>query len=155
MQAESIWEKIRQHFPDAQLRFQPEIEPYILVEPEQFLELCSFLKTDAELQFDFLLLVTAIDWPDKLQAVYILASYQHNHRLTLKVNLPRDTAKIPSLCQLWSGANWHERETYDLFGIKFIDHPDLQRIMMPADWEGHPLRKDYQHPNLVRKPEDF
>jgi NADH-quinone oxidoreductase subunit C len=155
MNAETIFTKLQERFPDKKLLLHNESGPYIVIEPENLLEICDFLKTHSEFWFDYLIFISALDFQESLQAVYALASYKYNHVLFLKVALPRDQAEIPSLYGLWSGADWHERETYDLFGIKFTGHPDLQRIMMPPDWEGYPLRKDYRHPNLIRKPDEF
>jgi len=76
--------------------------------------------------------------------VYNLFSYRHRHRVTLKVVMPRDGAHVPTVTHLWPAVDWHEREAYDLVGVVFDGHPDLRRILLPDDWEGHPLRKDYQ-----------
>ncbi len=89
--------------------------------------------------------LTAIDWPkeEKIQIVYHLFSYAHNHQIVLKVDLPRDNPKIATVEGQWKVANWFEREVYDLFGVIFEGHSDLRRIMLPEDWVGFPLRKDY------------
>jgi NADH-quinone oxidoreductase subunit C len=85
-----------------------------------------------------------------MEVIYNLYSIPFNRSLMLKVILPRDQAEMESVCGVWKGANWLEREVYDMFGIHFKNHPDLRRILMPADWEGYPLRKDYQHQELYR-----
>ena len=105
---------------------------------------CGFLKYDQ--QFVRLSSVTAVDrYPvePRFEVVYHLHSIQRNQRLRLKCRLAGDAAEIESVTGVWRGANWYERETWDLFGIRFRNHPDLKRILMPDDWEGHPLRKDY------------
>ena len=107
-------------------------------------EICDFLK--AELAFNRLSSVTALDWyprDPRFEVVYLLHSISRKERLRLKCRVTEETPEIDSVCPVWSGANWYEREVFDLFGIRFRNHPDLRRIMMPDDWEGHPLRKDY------------
>ena len=91
----------------------------------------------------YLSFVSAIDWPDRFEVVYHLASVNQRESVMLKVPIPKEQPAVPSVVELWSGADWHEREAYDLFGIVFDGHPDLRRIMMSGDWKGHPLRKDY------------
>jgi NADH/F420H2 dehydrogenase subunit C len=117
--------------------------PVFQVPREEILEVCRWLRDNPEFDLAYLAFVSAIDWPDRLEVVYQLGSLTKNHELTLKVPLPKADARIPSVVELWPGADWHERETYDLFGIVFDGHPNLRRIMMSADWKGHPLRKDY------------
>ena len=119
------------------------LEPTFLVPREDLLEVCRWLRDTPEFEMAYLPFVSAIDWPDRFDVVYRLASLSLGHALTLKVALPKDDARIPTVTELWRGADWHEREAYDLFGIVFDGHPNLRRIMMSADWKGHPLRKDY------------
>ena len=97
---------------------------------------------------DYLSLVTGIDWDkeNKMEVVYHLSSIQHHHAIAVHAYLDRNDPKVPSIVDLYGAANWHERETYDLLGIVFEGHPDLRRILLPDDWVGHPLRKDYQFP---------
>lgn len=104
------------------------------------------LHADKRTYFDQLSCVTGIDnGPDAstMEVVYHLYSIPFNISLGLRVMLPRDKPEVHSLCHVWKSANWLERETFDMLGINFINHPDLRRILMPADWEGYPLRKDY------------
>jgi len=118
----------------------------VWIRKEDILEVGRFLKEEPELAFDFLTLATAVDYFPKeprFEMVYHLYSMQHNTRLILKVRLPSEEPMVESVTPLWSTANWHEREAFDLMGIRFENHPDLSRILMPDDWEGHPLRKDY------------
>jgi NADH-quinone oxidoreductase subunit C len=106
--------------------------------------ICGFLKYDQK--FVRLSTVTAVDrYPaePRLEVVYHLHSVERNERVRLKCRLRGEDPVIESVTGVWRGANWYEREVFDLFGIKFLGHPDLRRIMMPEDWEGHPLRKDY------------
>jgi NADH-quinone oxidoreductase subunit C len=116
----------------------------IEVAPEKIAEVCRWLKD--EWQFERLSSVTAVDWPERdprFEVVYHLHSIARNQRLRLKCRVGGDTPGIDSVCGVWRGADWYEREVFDLFGIHFRNHPDLRRIMMPDDWQGHPLRKDY------------
>ena len=97
--------------------------------------------------------VTAIDnGPEAktMEVVYNLYSVPFNHHLAFKVTLPRENPEVDTVSHIWKTADWHEREAFDMFGIKFTNHPDLRRILMPADWEGHPLRKDYKQQEYYR-----
>ncbi len=107
---------------------------------------CSFLKDDPELRYNFLCDVTAVDWypnEPRFHVVYHLLSIPRRARLRLKVLLAGDDAIVDSVTPVWPSANFYEREIFDLFGIRFNEHPYLRRILMPENWEGHPLRKDY------------
>lgn len=123
-------------------------ETTVVLAPQDLPRVCRFLRDDPDLAFDFLSDVTGVDrlgWPEALprfEVVYHLYSLQHQRRLRLKVRVNEGQA-VPSVTGIWETANWHEREVYDLFGVPFEGHPDLRRILMPDDWEGHPLRKDY------------
>jgi NADH-quinone oxidoreductase subunit C len=112
----------------------------------RLVEICRFLKGEPELAFDFLEDLTAVDWPKRevIEVVYHLLSYRHRHAFVLKVEAARAAPSVPTVEGVWKAANWHEREVYDLFGVDFPGHPDLRRILLPDDWVGHPLRKDYQ-----------
>ncbi|MDW7727066.1 MAG: NADH-quinone oxidoreductase subunit C [Candidatus Methanoperedens sp.] len=100
-------------------------------------------KKAQELGFDQLSVITGVDYGDRFEVIYNLFSYENKHNLVLKVILDHDKPEVDSLTSLWKGADWLERETYDLMGIKFTGHPDLTRILLPEGWNGHPLRKDY------------
>src|SRR5687767_6185507 len=103
--------------------------------------------------FDMLSCITGIDNGAQvatMEVVYNLYSIPFNHHLMIKVMLPRENPEIESVSQIWKTANWHEREIFDMYGINFKNHPDLRRILMPADWEGYPLRKDYKHQEYYR-----
>ena len=116
----------------------------IEIEPARILDALRLLKH--ELRFERLTSVTGVDrFPvePRFEVVYHLQSVARNQRLRLKVRLPGDSPEIESAVPVYRGANWYERETFDLFGVRFLNHPDLTRIMMPEDWPGHPLRKDY------------
>lgn len=126
--------------------------PWAVVATEAIPEVASFCKTDPELAFDNLMCLSAVDYPKetppRMEVVYHILSYEHGHTFALKVHTPRDGAVVPTLENLWGVANWHEREAYDLFGIVFSGHGDLRRILLPDDWAGHPLRKDWQDPDF-------
>jgi NADH-quinone oxidoreductase subunit C len=119
--------------------------PALEVPPGQIIPVCQALRD--EFEFNFLCELTAVDyWPEeqpRFNVIYGLYSHAHNVRMMLRVPLDGDNPSLPTLEGLFRGANWHERELWDMFGIQFDGHSDLRRILMPHDWEGHPLRKDY------------
>jgi NADH-quinone oxidoreductase subunit C len=125
--------------------------PFVEVYQEKLLPIAQFLYTDPRCFFDYLACITGMDnGPDKnsMEVIYNLYSIPFETKFCFKVVLARNTAgnllpEIHTLSHIWRTANWHEREIFDLFGIYFINHPDLRRILLPADWEGYPLRKDY------------
>ncbi|MBK7972498.1 MAG: NADH-quinone oxidoreductase subunit C [Deltaproteobacteria bacterium] len=111
-------------------------------------EVCVTLRDEPRLSYDYLMSLTAVDRPpDSIEVVAHVFSYSHRSMLAIRTNLPRNAPKVPSLSPVWPAAGWHEREQFDLVGVLFEGHPDLRRIMMPDDWEGHPLRKDYVKPD--------
>lgn len=121
------------------------LTPGAWVPRERLLEICRFAATDPAFGMDYLSFVTGVDFPEQrqMEVVYHLFSMARRHELLLKVRVPRDDPRVPTVTPIWGGANWHEREAYDLLGIIFEGHPNLRRIMMTEDWAGHPLRKDY------------
>ncbi|MBI4296748.1 MAG: NADH-quinone oxidoreductase subunit C [Chloroflexi bacterium] len=117
----------------------------ILVKGEALLKVATFLKNTPEFDFNYLTSVTAVDYRDYFEVVYHLASLTHNHSLVLKVKCPdRDTAVVPSVTNLWRGADLQEREIYDLMGIRFEGHPNMKRIVLWEGFNGYPLRKDWK-----------
>jgi NADH-quinone oxidoreductase subunit C len=114
---------------------------------EKLFEVAKILRDNEALRFEVCLGVSGVHYPEdkdrELHAVYPLLSMTHNRRIRLEVSAPDSDPHIPSLVEVWAGNNWHERETYDMFGIIFDGHPALTRILMPDDWPGHPQRKDY------------
>ncbi len=122
-------------------------EQTIVLKSEHLVAVCKYLQKN--LQYNFLSSVTAVDWPERIprfDVVYHLLSIRHQCVLRLKVRVGQrgeEHPPVPTVSGVWPGANWHEREVYDLFGITFAGHPDLRRILMPNDWTTHPLRKDY------------
>ncbi len=119
--------------------------PGAVVPAGRLLEICQVVRDEAPFHLDYCSFVTAVDRPEQgvFEVVYHLFSMEARDELLLKVRVPREDPCVPSVTGIWSAANWHERETYDLFGVLFEGHPDLRRIMMTEDWTGHPLRKDY------------
>jgi NADH-quinone oxidoreductase subunit C len=151
-------------------------QPAIEIDRENLVELSLLLRDDDALSFDRLLVISGIDWEGydengkgrhrkiaqyeedgtpgdpgppgtgDLGLMWFLHSMEHRHTITLKIRLPRDDAWVPSVASIWPTAAWLERETFDFYGIHFTGHPDLRRILLPEDWEGHPLLKDYKMP---------
>ena len=120
-------------------------DPSLVVQGKDIVELCRYLKDDEATAFDCLMNLSTVDWPKKnqIEVVYHLWSYRRRHAFILKVQLDRAKPEIDSVESIWKSADWLEREQFDLMGVTFHGHPDLRRIMMPDDWVGNPLRKDY------------
>jgi NADH-quinone oxidoreductase subunit C len=118
----------------------------VTVKADKILEICQFAKTDAGLGFDYCEDVTGIDWPARnlIEIVYHLYSLPQRHQIVLKVETDRAQPSVPSVQGVWKAANWLEREVFDMLGVNFVGHPDMRRILLPDDWIGYPLRKDYQ-----------
>lgn len=128
------------------------LQPALIVDRDKLPAVCMFLRDHRETYFDFLSCISAVDngvETGTFSVVYHLASIPHRHQLTLKVIVENDRSPgnlpvVPTVSSVWRTADWHEREAYDLMGIYFEGHPDLRRILLPEDWEGYPLRKDYE-----------
>jgi len=122
------------------------MDPFLVIQPADLKEICRYLKDDPELAFDCLMNLSAIDWPKKnqIELVYHLWSYSKRHAFIFKMSLAREAPEVESIESVWKSADWLEREQFDLLGVVFKGHPDLRRIMLPDDWVGHPLRKDYK-----------
>jgi len=142
-QREELLERIREEHADDLTNS----DNWIQVHRRAIDDVCRYLKETEELAFDSLMCLSGMDWEkeeeDRLGVTYHLHSMTHLHRITLKVFCPKEDTRMPSVSDVWGGANWHEREAYDLYGIHFENHPYLKRMFCPQDWEGHPLRKDY------------
>jgi NADH-quinone oxidoreductase subunit C len=125
----------------------------IKISADDLLAAMNLLFHDPAVYFDMLSCVTGIDngpQASTMEVAYNLYSIPFNHHLMIKVLLPRENPAVESVSHIWKTADWHEREIFDMYGIQFKNHPDLRRILMPADWEGHPLRKDYKHQAYYR-----
>ncbi len=134
-------QQIAEHVPDAIVEAE---EAAVIVQSQSLFEVMRFVKETAELDFDYLVSITAVDYWDYLEVVYHLVSIGHNHSLVLKTRCyDRDNPEVPSVVELWQGADFQEREVYDLLGIRFDGHPSLRRIFLWEGFQGHPLRRDY------------
>jgi NADH-quinone oxidoreductase subunit C len=155
MDANTIIDSLSGQFPDDIYDTDVESGIRILakVKPENVVEVCRYLKE--ELSFDHLGCEFGVDYPDRneIEVVYVISSYDHPVLLTLKAILPRDNPEIESVVPVYWNANWYERETYELFGVKYINHPDLRQLVLPKEMLGEwPLRKDYKgFPNKTAK----
>jgi len=125
----------------------------ILVQPEQLHSLMSQLKSNSDTSFDYLFCLSGVDWGAELGIVYHLESTTHRHSLVVKVNTAdRENPTFDTVCDIWETAEFHEREVFDFFGVKFNNHPNLKFLFLTEDWEGYPLRKDYEDEiNMVIK----
>jgi NADH-quinone oxidoreductase subunit C len=151
MKAEEIAALLSDKFGSKILESKPDaLNPWSAVDPASVLEICQFLKSDERLLLDHLELLGGVDYKDRIEVVYVVYSMTFKHRFTLKCRLPREAAKVQTVESVWSAANWHERETYDMLGVVFEGHSDLRRILCPDDWEGYPLRRDYKAPAKYR-----
>ena len=116
------------------------------VTPAVLRDLCAFCTSDEALDFQVLSCLSGVDYPDRIDVVYHLISYRRKHELVLKVSLDRAHPQVPTVADIWRTADWHERECAELLGVTFEGHPDPRHLLLPDDWVGHPLRKDYQPP---------
>ena len=166
---QEIFEILKGKFGDDILEFVSDkpIEKYIVVSPGSLRKVSEFIRYNDDLFFDSLMVLSGVDDANgekvtsedgsftykggTLSVYYHLHSMKYNNKITLKVSVPKDNPEVPSVMDIWSCADWHEREAYDLLGIIFTGHPNLIRILMPYDWEaGHPLRKDYKNPEFYQ-----
>jgi len=142
----SVVERLRAEFPELEVGVEQFRDEITLVVPSTALtEVLAFLRDDPDCAFDFLTDVTAVHWParpEPFDVVFLLYSFPRNLRLRVKTHAGPEP-RVPSATDLWPGANWLERECYDMFGVVFDGHPDLRRILMPDDFEGWPLRKEF------------
>lgn len=150
MTPQEIHDIIKAQFGDAVLEAKLEsvVDPFIKIQAEKIKDVSIFVHDNDQLRFDFLMCLSGLDLKGKLGVTYNLYSMVHRHKITLKVEVPTETPNIPSVESVWKTANWHEREAFDMYGIQFLGHPDLRRMLLPDDWEGHPLRKDYEVPEF-------
>jgi len=166
---EEIFEILKKEFPDAVFEFKNDlpVEPLIIIDPLSIDKVSIFLRDTEGLEFDTLMVLSGVDDANgekikgedesesisggTLSVYYHIDSIAQNHKITLKVSTPRENPEVNSVESVWRTADWHEREAFDMYGIKFNNHPDLRRILMPYDWEaGYPLRKDYKNPEFYK-----
>jgi NADH-quinone oxidoreductase subunit C len=146
MTANEIHERLKASFADAVGPLsEPKVDCHAVVAGPRIAEVARFLKSTPGVELDHCNDLTALDFPKRnvVEVVYHLFSYRHRHGIVLKVELDRAQPSLPSVEGVWKAANWLERECYDMFGVVFVGHPDLRRILLPDDWKGFPLRKDY------------
>ena len=158
MTAERIIERLVAGIGLAEGEFEagPEaMDPWIRLPKEQLLAAARFLKSDPELDFDTLHCLSGVDWPKDdppaVEVVYHLFSLTRKHWIVVKARTPREGGVLPTLENVWKAANWHEREVFDLFGVRFDGHSDHRRILLPSDWPGHPLLRDWEWPETWHK----
>lgn len=142
--------KLKRYFPNAIIEINNEKDDVVLIKKENLVEILTFLKDDKELDYNSLMDVTAVDYlkypvkkSERFEVVYILYSFSKHHRVRIKCPVSIKDLTVDSVSHLWKSANWGERETYDMFGIKFNNHPNLKRLLTHHEFVGHPLRKDY------------
>lgn len=144
--SEIVVQKLKEKFPNSVLdTYSFRADNTVIIKKEDILDVCRFLKSDPELDFNFLSDLCGVDYmgrEPRFEVVYHLFSINKHHRVRLKA-MVGEGEKIHSVVGIWTTADWHEREAYDMYGIVFEGHPNLTRILMPEDWDGHPLRKDY------------
>lgn len=147
MDLDGIVNRVKAKFPEAVLEAAAfRGETTLRVKAEEILPLCRFLHDDPELSFDYLVDLCGVDdYPrePRFEVVYHLCATRTRERLRLKIALPGPNPRAASVAPVWKAADWLEREAFDMFGIVFVGHPDLRRILLTPEWEGHPLRKDY------------
>lgn len=148
MLPKEIFEKLKSDCSNQVIEFndsQP-TDAFIVIESKDLFEICHYLRDEESLQFDYLMCLSGMDYAENLGVVYHLYSMKYGHKIVLKVIVPKENPKVPSVERLWRTADWHEREAFDLIGVQFEGHHNLIRILCPYDWEGHPLQKDYTAP---------
>jgi len=155
MEAPEIVEKIRSKFTDAIVEADIEaVDPFAIIKPEGVHECIRYLHDETGLKFDYLMSITGVDFQGireeaELGVVYHLYSYKHRHTFVIKTLVNREDPHVPTIMDLYDAANFQEREAFDLFGIIFDGHSDLRRILLPPQWEGHPMRKDWEEPETI------
>jgi NADH-quinone oxidoreductase subunit C len=152
--ATSIIELLQSRFPEEITSVDEVSSPIcVTIKTAALVNICDFLHTDSACYFAHLACITGVDngpEANSIEVVYNLYSIPFDRSLMIKVLLDREKPSVSTLTSIWKGANWLERETFDLFGVHFEGHPDLRRILLPDDWEGFPLRKDYKHQEYYR-----
>ena len=167
--AEDIFKILKEKFQESVLELKSDkpVEPFVTINPLEADKVCRFLFENDELAFDSLVNLSGVDDANgekvkddsdlivikggTLSVWYHLESIKHRHKIVLRTSTDREKPEVTSVSEIWNAANWHEREAFDLYGIIFLNHPDLRRILMPYDWEaGYPLRKDYQNPEFYQ-----
>ena len=148
MTQDHVWNSILTTFEKTTLSFEQDMA-VITIQPDAWLQVSRYLKENQAYQMDYLKYITAVDWRTEIELLVHLFSYRTGYECVVRMVLSHEKPEVMTCSSVWKAANWHEREMYDLFGISFVDHPNLTRLLLPQDWEGHPLRKDYQEATEV------
>ena len=171
--AEEIFNLLKEKFAASVIEFKTDkpVDPYVIVDPLEVDKICIYLRDENELQFDSLMNLSGVDDANgekvksaeggeqgletitggTLSVFYNIESTSLKHKITLRASTSREKPEVVTVTEVWKSADWHEREAYDMYGIVFLNHPDLRRILMPYDWEyGYPLRKDYKNPEFYQ-----
>ena len=151
MTTQEISEKLKPQFPDAivEVKIEGTGDPFIKVTPGKLKDIAAVLRNDPDMKFDFLMCLSGMDYGKSLLGVvYQFYSMTIRHRVTIKTEITVEKPEVPTVSDIWPSAGWHEREAYDLIGVRFTGHPDLRRILLPEDYPGHPLRKDFKVPEF-------
>ena len=146
MEAPQIYERLRQRFAEQVLETGGKLEGFVVIDTAAIVDVCRYLRDQPDTAFDCLSNETGVDYKDRIEVVYHLFSYKYRHNCVLKIKLPREDPVVATVEGIWSAANWMEREIFDLLGVTFQGHSDMRRILMPEDWPGYPLRKDFVEP---------
>jgi NADH-quinone oxidoreductase subunit C len=147
MEPLQIYERVKERFGERVLEVsEKKPDPFIVIDPAAIVEIGTFMRDDPELAMDCLSNESGVDYKDRIEVVYHLFSYSKRHGAVFKIKLPRENPTVATLEEVWKSANWMEREIFDLLGVNFEGHSDLRRILMPEDWIGYPLRKDFVEP---------
>ena len=145
MTSQETFDRLVSKFPGFELEYIQGKDPAVLVKPENLVEMAQHLRDDEEC--DYCSSITGVDYPEYFEVVYHLYSMKNQGGpVILKVRTDRENPQVPSVTSLWEGANWQEREVWDLMGIRFDGHPDLRRVLLWEGYQGHPLRKDFPGP---------
>ncbi len=150
MNFDEIREVLKGKFHSGIAAGEPDPTPFLIIDPHYWLEVARYLHNNKKLAYDSLHCITGVDNGSdaNLEVRYNLFSMVHKHWLEIRIPVDRDEGRVPSVAGVWGIADWFERETFDMYGIVFEGHPNLERILLPEDWEGWPLRKDYVTPEL-------
>lgn len=147
MNIEEVDARLREGVPGGVLELHKgPYSPHLVVDAPKIREVSLFLRDDGALRFDYLTHLTGLDCGERLCTVYRVLSLLHKRTVAMRAYVPRENPVIDTISDIWASAGWFEREAYDLLGIRYRGHADLRRLLLPEDWEGHPLRKDYVDP---------
>jgi len=156
MTKDEIISKLQDKFgSDLEVQQLNQPEPFVYIFKEKYHQFCEFIKKEPDLDFDYLVILCGVHFPEsRFEIVLCLSSHEKHHNLIAKVKLDKDNPEIETITDIWQGANWHERETMELFGIKFLNHPDPRPLLLYDDWDyGYPMRKGWTGPDFIPMPD--